>query len=153
MTPKIIPTGFLGLYGLDPWRGQRNCPSGDRLWSVDLAQRTGLVREIACAQCLHAGVVLTVERRDCARAADCGCVLRRVKPQAQMVHLHGIEGWVLGSIREGRTVEYLGSRRHIWRHGKGLDAEAPDERAVGVTGAVAFQVTLVPGDSKCALGT
>src|SRR5580700_3061168 len=50
MTPKIIPTGFLGLYGLDPWRGQRNCPSGDRLWSVDLAQRTGLVREIACAR-------------------------------------------------------------------------------------------------------
>ena len=38
-------------------------------WSVDLAQRTGLVREIACAQRLHAGVVLTVERRDCARAA------------------------------------------------------------------------------------
>ena len=65
-------------------------------------------------------------------AAGCGCVVRPVEPQAQVVHLHGIEGRVLGIVREGRLVEYLGSRLLPWRHGEGLDAEAPDERAVGV---------------------
>src|SRR5260370_464636 len=72
-------------------RGE-TAPPEISLWSgFDLAQRAGLVGEVAGAERLHAGVVLTVEGRGRARAAGRGRVLRRVEPQAQVVHLHGIE--------------------------------------------------------------
>ena len=91
-------------------RGQRTVPSGNYLQSLmHLAQRAGQVWEVAGAQRLHAGIVLTIEWRDRARASSGDCILRRVEPQAQVVHLHGIERRIHACIREG-PVESLGPR-------------------------------------------
>ena len=76
---------------------------------MDLAQRTGLVREIACAQCLHAGVVLTVERRDCARAADCGCVLRRVNHRPRWYICTGLKAGFWAASGKGGLLNTWGA--------------------------------------------
>ena len=133
--------------------GSRTAPSGDRLWSVDLAQRTGLVREIACAQHLRAGVVLTVERRDCARAAWLAAAsVGELNHRPRWYICTGLKAGFWAASGKGGLLNTTGAGADIWRHGKGLDAEASDERTVGVTVAIGFQVTLVPGDSKWRIG-
>ena len=65
--------------------------------------------------------------------------------------MHGAERRVRRRVRDGAAV-YLGSRSDIRCHGEGLDAESPDERALGVAAAIAFQVPLVPGNAKRRIG-
>jgi len=119
-----------------------------RASGLDSAQRPLVVPELACAQRLDAGRVVTVERGDRVGAAGCGGVPRRVEPQPQVVGVYRAEGRVCGSILS----MYPRSRRHAWRHGEGFDAEASNEGALSMTTGVAVQITLIPRNAERRVG-
>jgi hypothetical protein len=60
-----------------------------RFTLVNVAQRSLEVREMACIEHLDTSIVLPVKGGDVGCAACPLCVLRRVKPQTQMVSVNG----------------------------------------------------------------
>jgi hypothetical protein len=82
--------------------------TSDLCSALDVAQRTEIVGEVACAQHLGAGVVLAVERRRCrgrGLAPGCERVSWRVEPEAEVVHLNRVEGRVGSGATFGATLK------------------------------------------------
>src|SRR5215831_16007940 len=100
-----------------------------------------IVGKVAGVEYLEAGVVLAIEsghsRRTARRLSSCG----RVKPQAQMIHLDGIERRVQAVIREWSAEDYRCGRRTL-RERKCLHAKTADEALMTVPILVRHNVAL-----------